>query len=53
MANRYTFRWEGSDVAILTLPSLNVQRHVRNAKAAYMNGDQVVVIGSCNEVITY
>jgi len=51
--NYYTFRWVGPHVEILTLPSMNVQRTVRYAKAAYMDGSTVTVIGSCNEVIRF
>ena len=50
---RYTFQWDGSDVVIYTLPSNNYWRRVKWAKDAYHDGQAIVVIGSCNEVITF
>ncbi|MBR0212748.1 MAG: hypothetical protein IJQ55_04025 [Alphaproteobacteria bacterium] len=49
----YMFEWDGPDVKILTLPSKNLQRTVRNAKTAYMENGKVVVIGAFNERIVY
>lgn len=51
--NRYTFRWNGTTVEVLTLPSLNVQRTFQRAKAAYMDNGQVVVIDSCNTILRF